>query len=730
MDGSRSLTAMLAASPAFAALGEPIERVRQSLVVWGRHLSRQAGPAYAGAIGDALRYLEAQSVRVAVIGQVKAGKSSFISALIGRPNLLPSDVNPWTTVVTNLHFHHSVPATESAVFTLFDADEWNRIADSGGTLRELTERLVPGFDSELLRTQLRSMRIRAEQRLGTGFAELLGQRHSFPMLTRELLGRYVSAGSDDPGGDQWAGWYSDITKTADLYFGSDRTGFPLTLIDTPGTNDPLLVRDEITRLSLSSAELYVVVLTAQQPLSGGDLALLRLLRGLHKDRIIIFVNRIDGLGDIASGSQRVLRHIEARLREEFPSARFPIVLGSARWASLALGSGPGDISAALDPAFCAYAASQGFPDVEAPGGRRPATAVPTLLSLSGIPQVASAIGRMMTQGSTAHAVRQLASFFHELAKSSEATQRAELRAVERALAETRSSTVAQAGDLHRWRSELDQLASLGRELQGNLGAYEESLRALVDRCVGDLRRLLDIKLEGFIDRRIVELTRAYERNTQQVWSCNSAPLRSELHDEFLRVYLYWDEKIKQADALIRAQLQSVMPGSSLSAGEGGLADMPGGTPQYPSVSALGRVVALDLAMPWWKAWWHGRPSLESRTGELRRLVRGEFDPLIEDLIDAAAAALGERAHFASRQARLGTIDIVNSIQRRSEELLSQLRDAAGPARGEAIERLGRQQADIQASLAHWVEIRSGLSALVQACETIFEGPRGPPVPPA
>lgn len=726
MDGSRSLTAMLAATPGFAALGEPIERIRQSLISWGHHLARHADPAYAGAIADAIRYLQSQSCRIAVIGQVKAGKSSFISALIGRPNLLPSDVNPWTTVVTNLHFFHSVPSSESAAFTLFDAEEWNRIADSGGTLRELTERLVPGFDPELLRTQLRSMRIRAEQRLGPSFAEMLGQRHTYPVLSRELLGRYVSAGSDDPSGDQWAGWYSDITKTADLYFGSDRAGFPLTLIDTPGTNDPLLVRDEITRLSLSAAELYVVVLTAQQPLSMGDLALLRLLRGLHKDRIIIFVNRIDGLRDIVNGGQRVLRHIEAKLREEFPATRFPIIMGSALWANAALAGSPADLAEIMDKSFGAYAQSQGFPDPGAlEGGRRAGPAASaTLFALSGIPAVTAAIGRMMTQGSTAHAVRQLASFFLELAKSSEASSRGQLRAVERALAEAKSTQDSRSHDMRRWQQELDQLSAVSAELQANLAAYEQSLQALVGRCISDLQRLLRIQLDGFIESRVADLQAAYRRNDAPVWTCNSAPLRNQLHDEFLRVYLYWDGKIKQAETLIRAQLQSVMPPGSLPEAAGAGGEPGAGPPQYPSVSALGKVVALDLALPWWKALWRGRPTLDSRVDELRRLIRSEFEPLIDDLIAAARAALKERSEYAARQARMGTVDIVNGLHRRSSELAAQVQHSGGTSRIEAVEALTRQQSELQTSLGRWSELRSGLSALVQACESVFDGQNG------
>lgn len=48
--------------------------------------------------------LEAHSCRIAVIGQIKAGKSSLINALIRRPDLLPTDINPSTAVITKLYF--------------------------------------------------------------------------------------------------------------------------------------------------------------------------------------------------------------------------------------------------------------------------------------------------------------------------------------------------------------------------------------------------------------------------------------------------------------------------------------------------------------------------------------------------------------------------------------------------------------------------------------------------
>ena len=47
---------------------------------------------------------------VTMIGQVKAGKTTLVNALSGHPDLLPADVNPWTSVVTSLHFAPRAPA--------------------------------------------------------------------------------------------------------------------------------------------------------------------------------------------------------------------------------------------------------------------------------------------------------------------------------------------------------------------------------------------------------------------------------------------------------------------------------------------------------------------------------------------------------------------------------------------------------------------------------------------
>ena len=96
---------------------------------------------------------------ITMIGQVKAGKTTLVNALAGWPDLLPADVNPWTSVVTSLHFDPKQARDETkASFQFFEADEWDWLINRGGRIGELASRA--GAEDELgkVRTSCRDAR--------------------------------------------------------------------------------------------------------------------------------------------------------------------------------------------------------------------------------------------------------------------------------------------------------------------------------------------------------------------------------------------------------------------------------------------------------------------------------------------------------------------------------------------------------------------------------------------
>src|SRR5262249_46739453 len=158
------------------------------------------------------------------------------------------------------------------------------------------------------------------------------------------------------------------------------------------------------------------------------------------------------------------------------------------------------------------------------------------------------------------------------------------------------------------------------------------------------------------------------------------------------------------------QLRTIMPSFTLD-GQGGAPEaQPSRLMQQPQVTPLGRTLAFDLSVPWWRSWWSSRPSLEDISARLERLLRSEFEPLIGDLIGAAIGTMEERSQQAGRQARLCTLDIVDGIHRRSQELVSVVQRGDD---GRVLASLRQVEQDLPASegrLAQWSDLRARLSA--------------------
>lgn len=270
-------------------------------------------------------------IRASLIGQVKAGKTALTNAMIGMTDMLPSDVNPWTSVVTSLHINQPTPRNKKAVFKFFDKDDWAGMIKAGGRIADMAEKADLDTELDELRAQIEEMQERTTARLGRNFELLLGGQHAFSEFDQDLIKRYVCLGEED---DLQAreGRFADMTKSADLYLKNDAYPYPITLSDTPGVNDPFLVREAVTLDALGQADICVIVLSAHQALSTADLALMRILINLNHEQIVLFVNRIDELADPNAQIQEIEKHIRTTLSEQNLPTSIPVIFGSAAWA--------------------------------------------------------------------------------------------------------------------------------------------------------------------------------------------------------------------------------------------------------------------------------------------------------------------------------------------------------------------------------------------------------------
>lgn len=108
-------------------IGDHLKLITDRLISAGHALTAVLDTSEALFVDNLLSSLEHHPCRIAVIGQVNAGKSSLINAFIGRPGLLPTGMDPRTAVLTRLHFGDKKHLSSTAHFTFFTPQEWEKM---------------------------------------------------------------------------------------------------------------------------------------------------------------------------------------------------------------------------------------------------------------------------------------------------------------------------------------------------------------------------------------------------------------------------------------------------------------------------------------------------------------------------------------------------------------------------------------------------------------------------
>jgi GTP-binding protein EngB required for normal cell division len=632
------------------SVGTRLEDERRRTIDAALHLIALSDAETAQAIQLLVQELQNHVCCVAFVGQVKAGKSTLINVLVEKQDLLPADINPWTTVITRLHFGVAGMPQAGAAFTFFNRDEWQRLS-IGGRTRELTERLFPDFDWQALNRQVEEMQERARRKLGPRFEDLLGSKHAYPAVEPGLLNRYVGAG--DPHAESPAagseGEYADITKLADVFLDLGAFSFPTVLIDTPGVNDPFLVRDEITRQNLEAADICVIVLTARQPLSMADLGLIRTLRGLKKDRLIVFVNKIDEISGGEEVLQEVSHRVSATLNQEFPAAHIPIVPGSAIWARKALTT-----SAMADRGPAGAEENPGGEAVpfEWPDQAEIAEdmAADSMFSASGLSALAAGISEMMQEGPVAAAIGTAASLLEAVGRNLISWLETEIEV----LGLIRSGKDA-------GRKGLSDLAALREALTLEFGAFSGRLTAIHQDGLQGLGQKLGKALEAAIGESLAVLPARHTLEPQA--SHIDAKLRLKLESVFLSAIEDASHLIDQEQDRFRTELTRLFAESSLK-------NKPQAIPAQsaalsPSLIALSEPASLGLA---------GSLSGISFTAEIEStdlsdMMLSGFQPIIELLVKEAARVLQQRSDSMIQRVQALTLGPLNSvIERLSKEV--------------------------------------------------------------
>jgi len=235
-------------------------------------------------------------LRIGIVGQVKAGKSSFINALLFEGvNILPKASTPMTAALTSIAYSEEIYA-EVEYYTKSD---WKIIEDSAKlystTKGEITEELTrdnnklmnklinkPKLNKDELKKSIKDkIERRLDEQIISAF-ELFSQAKANNLNLDDYLDKTIKI--------------SNINKIEDLmgelnkYVGANGTHTPFTrntklylnlealkgieLIDTPGVNDPIISRGMITRQFLAKCDCVFLLSYAGQFMGKEDTSFL------------------------------------------------------------------------------------------------------------------------------------------------------------------------------------------------------------------------------------------------------------------------------------------------------------------------------------------------------------------------------------------------------------------------------------------------------------------------
>ena len=253
-------------------------------------------------------YREDRKLNIGVIGRVKAGKSTFLNMLIfNGKEILPRAFTPKTATLTKIEYS----SENSIEVEYYSAEEWNSI-------KALAK-------SDIVSEEINAAKelVEATERTGINVDSYTAKKREIILFESEnnLIGelnRYVGENGE----------VTPLVKCVTLFINKPELE-GISIVDTPGLNDPVVSRTDRTRQFLEKCDTAFFLSVASRFLDKNDFDLLRLQlpsEGLTKlalicsrfDEALIDANEdYDSISENVADSKRILgRDARTKFTEE------------------------------------------------------------------------------------------------------------------------------------------------------------------------------------------------------------------------------------------------------------------------------------------------------------------------------------------------------------------------------------------------------------------------------
>jgi len=229
-------------------------------------------------IDEYIANLNGEKFIVTTCGQIKVGKSTFLNDFIFGAEILPSADAPETAKLTEIVF------SEKPYFEAFfySAEEWERIKNS----RFINEN---GVESAYYDIFIAHVVDKLKSDPGDTFSEdEILAKGSYRGDVFSEIREYVSVG----------GKFMPFVKYV-------RIGYPveilkgIVLVDTPGTNDPNVIRKKITEDWIGKSDAVVFLMYAGQALTSQDIKFIEnYLLPVQPEKILVAISKVDAVENV------------------------------------------------------------------------------------------------------------------------------------------------------------------------------------------------------------------------------------------------------------------------------------------------------------------------------------------------------------------------------------------------------------------------------------------------
>jgi predicted GTPase len=256
-------------------LGQIVQRLKELTEV----------PSLQSKLSELLQKMKEQTFSIGVTGVMNAGKSTLLNALLGK-DLLGTSVVPETANLTILKY-----AKEPKAFVSFwTQSEWQKIRNSASYNENLAKFVFE--TEEFFQDDFKKY--------------IIENGNSFEIKVQDLI-YYTSAKHSEK--------KCNLIKSVTLYDTLKFLQDGVVIVDTPGLDDPIVQREEITKEYLNRCDFMMHLMNVNQSATKKDIDFLcDTLLYQNVSRLLILITRIDTVNE--KELQEVIEYTKSSIKQK------------------------------------------------------------------------------------------------------------------------------------------------------------------------------------------------------------------------------------------------------------------------------------------------------------------------------------------------------------------------------------------------------------------------------